>query len=333
MKLSVIMPVYNNQEFIAEAIESILGQSFNHFEFIIINDGSSDNTINIIKEYQARDSRIVLINQENKGVAQSLNIGLSNAKGEYIARQDADDVSLPGRFIQQVEFLEKNKKIGFIGCSCEISDEDGKFLDFVYIPNNSKKNIFNLSKNNIFCHGSMMFRRKLLDDVSGYRIFFKYAQDYDLYLRLIENTSCGSVEEFLYRKRAAIKSISIQQIGLQSAYAKLARKCQEYRRNNRDDFDLLKKSVLDKYTNNLESHALVVPFMRALYFIKNNKTNEARKILKPCLFPIYFYKFKLYCLWILTFIPEFLIDILFKAKINYRRIKMSTLLFKSRLMG
>ncbi len=185
-----------------------------------------------------------------------------------------------------------------------------------------------IRKNNIFCHGSMVFRKNLLDKVSGYREFFKYAQDYDLYLRLIKITSCGSTEKFLYKKRAAVKSISVMQIALQVAYAELAKKCQKYREDSKDDCVLLKNEILDKYTNNLDSFALILPFMQALYFVKNNNINKAREIMKPYLFPFHFYKSKLYCLWFLTFIPVFLINALFKFKIDFRKKKMNMLLLK-----
>ncbi len=123
MKLSVIMPVYNGQDFVSKAIESILGQTFSDFEFIIINDGSTDRTLKILESYQKKDKRIVLLNQENKGIAKSLNRGIAKAKGDYIARQDADDISFPDRLRNQVEFLDNNKDVGFLGCSCEMIDE------------------------------------------------------------------------------------------------------------------------------------------------------------------------------------------------------------------
>jgi len=186
MKLSVVMSVYNDSKTVSKAVESILNQTFTDFEFIIINDGSTDNTASIIKDHQRKDKRIVFFNNDNFGLARSLNLGIKNAKGEYIARQDADDISLPDRFKYQIQFLDRNRIIGFVGCNCVIIDTNGSFLNLVQISDNPKKNTSRLKNHNIFCHGSMMFRKELLNKISGYREFFKYAQDYDLYLRLIE---------------------------------------------------------------------------------------------------------------------------------------------------
>lgn len=108
------MPVYNAQEYIREAIDSILNQTFSDFEFIIINDGSTDNSVEIIKNYN--DPRIVLVdNTENKGLVSVLNQGLQLAQGEYIARMDADDISLPNRFMEQVNYLDKHPQVGILG--------------------------------------------------------------------------------------------------------------------------------------------------------------------------------------------------------------------------
>ena len=104
--ISVILPVYNCEKYIRDSIQSILDQVFNDFELIIINDGSTDNTFGIIKSFS--DDRIILVNQVNHGLTFSLNVGLSLAKGKYIARMDADDISLPDRFKKQVNFLSEN---------------------------------------------------------------------------------------------------------------------------------------------------------------------------------------------------------------------------------
>ncbi|MDD2913253.1 MAG: glycosyltransferase family 2 protein, partial [Candidatus Pacebacteria bacterium] len=109
-KISIIMPVYNVETFLSEAIESVLNQTFYDFEFVIINDGSTDNSLEIIKNYEKKDSRIVLLdNKENLGITKSLNIGLNKARGEYIARMDGDDISEKERIEIQYDFLKKNR--------------------------------------------------------------------------------------------------------------------------------------------------------------------------------------------------------------------------------
>ena len=103
------MSVYNGEKYLAEAIKSILNQTYKNFEFIIVNDGSKDNSVEIIKNYMKKDNRIVLIDRENKGLPYSLNEGISIAKGQYIARMDADDISLSNRFEKQIKYMEENK--------------------------------------------------------------------------------------------------------------------------------------------------------------------------------------------------------------------------------
>ena len=112
--ISVVMSVYNGEKYLKRSIDSILNQTFKDFEFIIINDGSTDKSLEIIKSYD--DDRIVLIDQENKGLTKSLNIGIKTASGKYIARQDADDVSLPDRLKKQVDFLEVREDVVLLGC-------------------------------------------------------------------------------------------------------------------------------------------------------------------------------------------------------------------------
>ncbi len=119
--ISVIMPTYNRAHLLPQAINSILNQTYKNFEFIIINDGSSDKTQKVLKEYQKKDHRIILLsNDENKGIVTSLNKGLEIAKGKYIARMDDDDISLPRRLERQVYFLEANPDITVLGSNIQL---------------------------------------------------------------------------------------------------------------------------------------------------------------------------------------------------------------------
>ncbi len=126
MILSVVMAVYNGEKYIKEAIDSILNQSYTDFEFIIINDGSTDNTLAILESYH--DQRIKVISHQNVGHSKSLNVGIKEAKGEYIARIDADDRSLPERFSKQMDFLSIHPEVVLVGSNANIVDDDGNFL-------------------------------------------------------------------------------------------------------------------------------------------------------------------------------------------------------------
>ena len=123
-KATVLMPVYNAEKYVAEAIDSILNQTFNDFEFLIINDGSTDNSLDIIKSYD--DPRITIINNEtNLGLSHTLNKGIELARGEYIIRMDADDISLSIRLEKQIEFMDSNQHIGICGSWIQTFDKSG----------------------------------------------------------------------------------------------------------------------------------------------------------------------------------------------------------------
>lgn len=126
MDLSVVMAVYNGENYIVEAIDSVLSQNYTDFEFIIVNDGSTDNTLSIIESY--KDSRIKVINHENVGHAKSLNIGIKASKGKYIARLDADDRCLKERFSTQMDFISSHPEVVLVGANANIIDNDGNFL-------------------------------------------------------------------------------------------------------------------------------------------------------------------------------------------------------------
>lgn len=131
-KVSVVMSVYNGEKYLPETIDSILNQTFKDFEFIIINDGSTDKTAKILTSYD--DPRIRIFNQENMGLTKSLNRAISLAKGEYIARMDADDISYPERLKKQVDYLNKNPDIGLVGSKYIRIDKRGRKIDEINVP-------------------------------------------------------------------------------------------------------------------------------------------------------------------------------------------------------
>lgn len=222
-KVSIIMSVYNGEKYLAEAIESILNQTFRDFEFIIINDNSTDNSLKIIRRYQQKDKRIKLVNNsQNIGLTKSLNIGLKIAKGKYIARMDADDISLPMRLQIQVSFLEENPQIFLVGTGAikinELSQETGRFK-----PTISKKILKQKIKiTNCIYHPTIMFRN------TGdylYNEKFKYAQDYDLYLRLIFNRmEILNMDNYLLKYRSHKESISQDKLKTQKYFKRIAQK-------------------------------------------------------------------------------------------------------------
>ena len=132
--VSVVMSVFNGQAFLRDAIDSILNQTMGDFEFLIIDDGSKDDTGTILSNYADRDPRVRIIQQESRGRAQSLNIGINSAQGQYIARMDADDIALPNRIIRQIDYLEKHDNVGVLGGGYELIDTGGQVLNLVRPP-------------------------------------------------------------------------------------------------------------------------------------------------------------------------------------------------------
>jgi len=183
--ISVIMSVFNGQDYLNEAIESVLRQTFRDFEFIIIDDGSTDNTRNIIKHYQKKENRIKAIyNDNNKGLALCLNEGIQMAKGKYIARMDADDISLPERFAAQIAYLEKNPQFWILGCNIFLIDEKGNRIKETSFPSDSSILRWNMlfGTTGLVCHPcAMMLTEKIKE--SGCYTNIKSSQDMDLWSR------------------------------------------------------------------------------------------------------------------------------------------------------
>ena len=219
-KISVIMSVYNEERHLRASIESILNQTFTDFEFIIVNDGSTDASLEIIMSYN--DGRIQIVNnEENSGLTKSLNKAIKKAHGEYIARQDADDISLPSRLELQHEFLEKHPEVALIGTGIYVIDEKGDKLEKRIMHPNPKTSLL---KGNRFIHGSVMFRKSVIDELGAYNETLKYSQDYELWLRMSKKYDVRNLTTPLYKLRMHKGSILSRKVEEQQMYAVLARK-------------------------------------------------------------------------------------------------------------
>jgi len=233
-KVSVLLPVYHGERYIVASIESILKQSYSDFELIVINDGSTDRTGSLLRGIS--DPRIVLVEQENQGLTRTLNNALKVIKGEYIARQDADDLSHPDRFSRQVEFLNSHPEVGLVGSVCLCMDEDGEIIGQTPPLTDIKKlkNIL-MKRGNPLVHGSVMFRRECIGKVGGYRIEMDRAEDYDLWLRISEYYEIAKLKEPLYLWRWSQSGISLTKMEYLEKKAELARKLSEERRKEGRD--------------------------------------------------------------------------------------------------
>jgi glycosyltransferase involved in cell wall biosynthesis len=206
--VSVLLPVYNGEEYLAEAIQSILDQTYKRFELIIINDGSSDRSAEIIRSF--RDDRITALDQENCGLASTLNRAISMARGKYLARQDQDDISLPQRFEKQVAFLDSHPEYGMVGTWAEIWDNIRKTERVHRHPVDSLTLKFELLFNNPFVHSSMMIRKAAIEKVGMYSTdkLRQPPEDYELWSRMARYYEIANIPETLLIYREVPKSMS-----------------------------------------------------------------------------------------------------------------------------
>ena len=208
--VTVLMSCHNSETWLEEAILSILEQTFTNFEFLIIDDGSSDKSLSILECFAHKDARIKLIKKSNTGLADSLNIGLSSAQGKWIARMDADDISEPGRLEKQVNFVSCNPDLVFLGSSLTIIDENGA-PGSKYIYPKDHKSLLNhlLTARRFPPHSSAFYLSSLAREIGGYRKRIRRAEDWDLWLRLSRRGNLACIDEPLVQIRKHSQQISL----------------------------------------------------------------------------------------------------------------------------
>lgn len=215
--VTVLMSVFNGKSHVGEAIESILNQTFTDFEFIVIDDSSTDNTLDILQSYATKDPRIILLKNEiNMGLTRSLNRGLKIARGKYIARQDADDISLPERLSIQTDFLDRKGNIGLLGTAYYVINNNGEITGLCRQPQTDTEIRWQMLFHNTFCHTSVMFRRELLSEGKYlYDENLRYSQDYDFWAKLLNNTIAANLDTPLVKFRSNEAGISATKTGEQ----------------------------------------------------------------------------------------------------------------------
>lgn len=208
--VSIIMPVYNNEKFILEAVDSIVKQTYADFELIIIDDASTDNTVNQIDSF--RDNRIKLLqNHQHEGISSSLNKGIKLCNGELIARMDGDDVSSSSRLQKQVDYLKSNPDISICGSNIILINADGSFIcEHNYNSDDEKIKTDLFFGKTSLAHPAIMFRKSMIEQFGTYDQSFDYAEDYELYCRLSPNISFHNMQDhlLLYRQHSASVSNS-----------------------------------------------------------------------------------------------------------------------------
>lgn len=209
--ISVIMAIYNGEKYLPASIKSILDQTYTNYEFIIINDGSFDRTGQILSEYEKKDKRIKIVSQANNGLAYSLNVGIQMARGEFIARMDADDIARPNRLEEQCSVMLARKRIGLCHSLFGLIGEEGKAVPFrrrYGFRFSALQTRWTIIWRNCICHPSVMMRRKVLEDNNLLYDPEVICQDYDLWCRLIEVTDFHTVLKPLILLRKHAGSVS-----------------------------------------------------------------------------------------------------------------------------
>jgi len=215
VKISVIMACYNSAPYLEEAIDSIVGQTFTEWELLAIDDCSTDNTLSILKKYQQRDSRIVIIRLDrNSGVATARNKGIENARGQWLSILDSDDVAMPTRLEEQYAASLKHENATILLSDAAFIDVNGRLIKEYHYPSDHKSLVRRIERRKVFPpHSSMMYPKAAVVAVGGFNPLYVLAQDHDLWLRLLEKGELFSVPKVLVKIRKHGDSISNMDAG------------------------------------------------------------------------------------------------------------------------
>ena len=282
VQVSVVMSVYNGADRLVNTLSSILNQKGVYLEFIAVNDGSTDETLSILQQCAVKDARLRIIDQENRGLTRSLIRGCREARGEFIARQDAGDISLPGRLRKEFDFLATHPDVVLVSCGTRFLDPRGECVHEVTQPEDEARQ--GLGRHTLAeirgpsHHGNTMFRRRVYEQVGGYRSQFRVAQDLDLWTRLNEHGEHAALQEILYVAEMTPDAISSTNRALQVNTATLILECARRRNRGEDETSLLEEAeslMMNRKRNNKRSRKAEFFYFLGSCIASENK-NRAR---------------------------------------------------------
>jgi glycosyltransferase involved in cell wall biosynthesis len=300
------MSVYNSEKFLKYSIESILNQTYHNFEFIIIDDGSTDSSVNIINQYKKLDKRIIFIHyQNNKGLTVRLNQALKKSSYNLIARQDSDDISCPKRFKYQVQWFKKNISGVMCGTNAIIIDENNNHMKNIFLFETDYKKICKkLVYQNCFVHSSVMIKKDALLKVGNYQSEFKYAQDYDLFCRLSRSGIIENIPKKLIKIRKHSASITSKNL-FDQTYFSILSSVRYYAKIKNIDF-LYSNYKIEDFLKNNKTRL----FVRSLIFLHYYDLKHKYRIsFSEISFEEFIYSlkfFKLFLRLIFNFLKKFL---------------------------
>ncbi len=220
--ISVVMATYNREQYLEESISSILNQTFQDFEFIIVDDASTDNTRSILRKYQQHPKIKIYTNPINRGLAASRNKAIGEANGQWIAFQDDDDVSHPERLALQHQYVLNNPEIAILGTRAELVDCNLRTFAFWDVPTTHEEMLKIIKWQSPFCHPSVLFKKNCFCSIGMYRTKFRFAEDYDLWLRSLVVYKAHNLPQYLIKVRRHKRTVSVSHLDEQLAQHVLA---------------------------------------------------------------------------------------------------------------
>jgi glycosyltransferase involved in cell wall biosynthesis len=306
--ITVLMPVFNGEKYLRQAIDSILNQSYSSFEFIIVNDGSTDNTEAIIRSYS--DHRIKLINRSNGGVSAALNTGLQYASGKYIARMDSDDIAMPERLSVQLDFMINHVEYVLVGSDAEYIDEDGIFIFQYHNSGYTHEEIKRvLSYDCAFLHSSVMFLKSAVLELGGYSLDAYLFEDYFLWIKLINKGKFACIKQNLIAYRLNPSSITIDYRDYSKEYLRIKRQAIISGSISELEAVLLKKNV--NKISLAQKRFSYFSLLGKKYLWNNHQAKKARFFLLKAI-RIKPFKFNPYLLILVSFLPATSISSLYR---------------------
>jgi glycosyltransferase involved in cell wall biosynthesis len=233
--VSVLMPVRNGARWLREAVDSVRDQEFRDFELVVVDDGSDEETACLLARCARDDERISVLRQSPQGIVAALNRGIAAARAPYLARLDADDVARADRLAAQLAFLQRHDGVGLLGSAAQVIDVAGAVIGRIAPPTDPGKLARHLHRGNPFVHSSVMMRAELVRRLGGYRTAFGAAEDYDLWLRMAENSGIANLPERLVALRRHDASVSRRNAIRQSFSVRLAQRSAAGRSNGSVD--------------------------------------------------------------------------------------------------
>ena len=300
VKISVLMPAYNVENFIGEAIQSVLDQSLKDFELIIINDGSTDATEKVIRSFS--DERIVLKNQNNAGIAAALNTGLYMAKAEYIVRFDADDICYTHRLVKQYQFMIENPHYVIAGCAADYIDQSGEYV-FTHYPSATTDHEIRKSIHRTcpFIHSGVIFKKQFVLKHGGYNEHAHSFEDHLLWQALIKEGKAMNFSEPLIQVRLNPESITVDEQWRPKEFHRIKNKVITENRISKEEGVALLQIIQDQNNSRLKESAYY-SLLAKKFLWNNHQPEKARANLTKVIAKNKFH-WKSYCFYLLSYLP------------------------------